>query len=116
MEIQIFGKSKCFNTKKALRFFKERGVRVHEIDILRKGLSMGEYRSVRKALGGTMEALIDSDSKAYEKYFVAYLASENAVEDALLEHPELYRTPIVRCGRDATVGYVPEKWAQWLKG
>jgi arsenate reductase-like glutaredoxin family protein len=114
MEIQVFGKAKCFDTKKALRFFKERGVRVHEIDILRKGLSMGEYRSVRGALGGGPQALMDTKGKAYAQYFVAYLADEDAVESALLEHPELYRTPIVRCGKEATAGYAPEVWAQWL--
>ncbi|MDR1806244.1 MAG: ArsC family transcriptional regulator [Clostridium sp.] len=116
MEVQIFGKSKCFDTKKALRYFKERGVRVHELDILRKGLSMGEYRSVRAALGGEIKTLIDDKGKAYEKYFVAYLAGEDAVEQALFEHPELYRTPIVRCGKAASIGYCPELWAQWIKG
>ncbi|MDR1409954.1 MAG: arsenate reductase family protein [Oscillospiraceae bacterium] len=115
MEIQVFGKTKCFDTKKALRFFKERGVRVHELDILRKGLSLGEYRSVRAALGGQLDALIDGSGKAYEKYFIAYLAGDDVVESALLEHPELYRTPIVRCGKAATVGYAPEVWAEWLE-
>ncbi|MDR0884564.1 MAG: arsenate reductase family protein [Oscillospiraceae bacterium] len=112
--IQVFGKAKCFDTKKALRFFKERGVPVQEIDILRKGLSAGEYRSVRTALGGDLDALIDDKGKAYGQYFVAYLAGESAKESALLAHPELYRTPIVRQGKRATIGYEPQVWARWL--
>jgi arsenate reductase-like glutaredoxin family protein len=114
MDIQVFGKAKCFDTKKALRFFKERGVHVHELDLLRKGLSAGEHSSVLRALGGNLEALIDTKGKAYQQYFVAYLVGQDAVESVLLEHPELYRTPIVRCGREATVGYAPEVWTEWL--
>ncbi|MCL2023562.1 MAG: arsenate reductase family protein [Oscillospiraceae bacterium] len=113
--IQIFGKLKCFDTKKALRFFKERGIAVHEVDILRKGLSAGEYRSVMSAVGGDMNTLIDVSSKAYQKHHIAYLASAQAVEDKLFDYPELYKTPIVRNGRRATVGYAPEVWKEWLR-
>lgn len=112
MNIQIFGKSKCFDTKKAERYFKERGIKYQFIDIVKYGMSNGEYNSVKQAVGG-MKNLIDEKSKAYEKNFCAYLASEAAVEEKLLENPEMFRTPIVRNGKKATVGYCPEVWKTW---
>ena len=62
MNIQIFGKSKCFDTKKAERFFKEHGIKFQSVDILSKGLSPGEFRSVMQSVGG-VDALIDEKSK-----------------------------------------------------
>ena len=84
MNIQIFGKAKCFDTKKAERYFKERGIKYQFIDIVRFGMSRGEYTSVRNAVGG-MRNLIDEKSKAYEQNFCAYLADEAAVEEKLLD-------------------------------
>ena len=112
MNIQIFGKAKCFDTKKAERYFKERGIKYQFIDIVRYGISKGEYISVKSAVGG-MRNLIDEKSKAYEQNFCAYLADEAAVEQRLLENPAMFRTPIVRNGRKATVGYCPEIWKTW---
>lgn len=112
MNIQIFGKAKCFDTKKAERYFKERGIKYQFIDIVRYGISKGEYISVKSAVGG-MRNLIDEKSKAYEQNFCAYLADEAAVEQKLLENPAMFRTPIVRNGRKATVGYCPEIWKTW---
>lgn len=112
MNIQIFGKAKCFDTKKAERYFKERGIKYQFIDIVRYGISKGEYTSVKSAVGG-MRNLIDEKSKAYEQNFCAYLADEAAVEQKLLENPAMFRTPIVRNGRKATVGYCPEIWKTW---
>jgi len=112
MNIQIFGKTKCFDTKKAQRYFKERGIKYHDVDILKKGLSAGEYSNVKASVGG-FHALIDKDSKAYQDCFIAHLASEQAKEDKLTENPTLYKTPIVRNGKQATVGYCPEIWKDW---
>ena len=112
MNIQIFGKAKCFDTKKAERYFKERGIKYQFIDIVRYGISKGEYTSVKSAVGG-MRNLIDEKSKAYEQNYCAYLADEAAVEQKLLENPAMFRTPIVRNGRKATVGYCPEIWKTW---
>ncbi|MBR5708983.1 MAG: ArsC family transcriptional regulator [Oscillospiraceae bacterium] len=114
MNIQIYGKSKCFDTKKAERWFKERRIKFQSVDILRFGLSPREYESVRAAAGG-MRALIDEGSRAYEELFIAHLAREADVEEKLLENPELFKTPIVRNGRKATVGYRPDVWEQWAK-
>ena len=111
MNIQIFGKSKCFDTKKAQRYFKERKIKFQMIDLPKYGMSKGEYNSVKSVLG--MEVLIDEKSKEYEKYFIKYLANKADIEQKLLEHPALLKTPIVRNGKQATVGYCPEIWATW---
>ena len=112
MNIQIFGKTKCFDTKKAERYFKERGIKYQFIDIVRFGMSRGEYNSVKNTVGG-MRHLIDEKSKAYEQNFCAYLADESAVEEKLLDNPAMFRTPIVRNGKKATVGYCPDVWKTW---
>ncbi len=110
MNIQIFGKSKCFDTKKAERYFKERGIKYQYIDILSKGLSKGELESVVRALGGGIDAVIDENAKDYAE--IKYLL-DSAKPDKLAENPKLYKTPIVRNGRQATTGYRPEIWKNW---
>lgn len=110
MNIQIFGKNKCFDTKKAERYFKERGIRVQSVDLPRYGLSAGEFASVCRAVGGWAALL---DEKHPDAALVRCLASDTAREEKLLENPRMLRTPIVRNGRQATVGYCPEVWAEW---
>lgn len=112
MNIQIFGKNKCFDTKKAERYFKERNIKFQRIDLSKYGISQGEYQSVKKAVG-SMEALIDETSKAYSTHHIAYLASPAAIEEKLLENPDLFKSPIVRNGKQATVGYQPDVWKTW---
>ena len=112
MNIQIFGKSKCFDTKKAERYFKERRIRVQSIDLVRYGMSNGEFESVLCAVGG-VDSLIDWEKKAPEIDLMRYLGSTRAREDKLFDHPELMKTPIVRNGKKATVGFCPENWKQW---
>ncbi len=109
MNIQIFGKAKCFDTKKAERYFKERRIKYQFIDILRYGMSRGELNSVKSAVG--LEAMIDTQDEDYP--LVQYLASNEAKLDKLYEDPYLIRTPIVRNGRQATVGYCPDVWKTW---
>ena len=110
MNIQIFGKSKSFDTKKAERWFKERRIKYQYIDLANKGLSAGEYRSVRAAVG--YDALVDRDSPDYRELGIDYLLPQVA-EEKLLENPWLFRAPIVRNGRQATVGYCPDVWKTW---
>lgn len=112
MNIQIFGKSKCFDTKKAERFFKERGIKFQAVDVAKFGMSRGELTSVRTAVGG-LEPLIDS--KSPDAALIRYLAYDSDKEDKLLENPKLFATPIVRNGRKATVGYCPEIWEAWIR-
>ena len=109
MNIQIFGKSKCFDTKKAQRYFKERRVKVQRIDVEKYGMSQGEFRSVKSGAGG-LEALIDQNSKLYEQLHIAYLERKEDIEQLLLENQGLFKTPIVRNGKQATVGYQPAIW------
>ena len=111
MNIQIFGLSKCFDTKKAQRWFKERSIKFQYIDLSQKSLSKGEYNSVKAAVG-SMEALVNEKSKAYEREYMNYITKE-AAEAQLLENGELFKTPIVRNGRQATVGYCPDVWKTW---
>ena len=110
MNLQIFGTTKCFDTKKAQRFFKERGIKFQFIDINEKPMSKGEFNSVCASLGG-MEKLLKTDSDEYAQ--VKYLLPE-AMTERILETPSLFRTPIVRDGKRATAGNCPEVWKQWL--
>ena len=110
MNIQIFGNKKSFDSKKAERWFKERRTKYQYIDLPRYGMSAGEYRSVKQKLG--FDALVDTKCAAYEALYMPYITPQ-AQEEKLLEYPELFRTPIVRNGKDCTVGYCPEQWAAW---
>jgi len=109
MNIQIFGKAKCFDTKKAERYFKERRVKFQRIDLLEKGLSRGEFASVKAAAG--FDALVDSKAPGVE--ILTYLAYEADKEEKLLENPAFFKTPIVRNGKKATVGFCPDVWKLW---
>ena len=109
MNIQIFGKNKCFDTNKAQRYFKERRINFQAVDLLKYGISRGELSSVKNAVG--LEALIDSGHP--DAALVTYLAYDDDKLEKLLEDPRLLRTPIVRNGRQATVGYCPEVWQTW---
>jgi len=112
MNIQIFGKSKCFDTKKAERYFKERGVKIQYIDLLQKGMSKGEWESVKQAVGG-YQKLIDEKCKDKDLLtLVKYLAEEEK-EEKIRGNSKLIRTPVVRNGKKATVGYLPDVWKTW---
>lgn len=113
MNIQIFGTAKCFDTKKAQRYFKERGIKFQFVDLAKHNISKGELNSVKAATGGKLETLINEKSKKYESSFIKYLASEEAKEEKVLECSELLKTPIVRNGKKATIGYCPEVWQEW---
>ena len=109
MNIQIFGKSKCFDTKKAERYFKERRIKFQSIDLLRYGMSGGEFDSVLRAVGG-IDNLINWDKKDPDIDLMRYMDDKIAKEDKVFDRVELMKTPIVRNGKKATVGYCPEVW------
>lgn len=111
MNIQIFGIDKCFDTKKAQRYFKERNIKFQYVDLNRIGLSKGELDSVEAAAGLTN--LMNKESKEYERLNILKINSSSIKKELLLNNPKLYRTPIVRNGRKATVGYAPEVWETW---
>jgi arsenate reductase-like glutaredoxin family protein len=112
MNIQIFGLQKCADTRKAQRFFKERGIRFQFVDLKEKGLSKGELQSVAKRV--PLEELIDRAGSRFVEKGLAH-ASFNAakIEALLLNDPLLFRTPIVRNGKEATVGHCPDVWTGW---
>jgi arsenate reductase len=112
MNIQIFGKSKCFDTKKAERYFKERGIKYQLIDIIQKGMSKGEFNSIKQALGG-YEDFIDENCKDKQLLgLIKYLRDEDKIEK-ILENPKVIKTPVVRNGNKATVGYKIDVWKNW---
>ena len=111
MNIQIFGVKKCFDTKKAERYFKERKIKYQFIDLTIKGLSKGELQSVKNSIA--LNNLINSKAKEYKKLNMDRIATAHIREEILLNNPSLYKTPIVRNGKQATVGYQPEVWQCW---
>jgi arsenate reductase len=114
VNVQIFGTKKCADTRKAERFFRERGIAVQMIDLARKGPSPGELRQVAARVGG-VEALIDRAGKRYLERGLKYAAPTGPrIEAMLLDDPLLLRTPIVRSGGQATVGHHPEIWEAWV--
>ncbi len=112
MNIQIFGTKKSAETRKAERFFKERGIKYQFIDLKEKGLSKGEFTSVKQAVGG-LDKMIDESSKDKDTLaLIRYIAEEDR-EEKLLENQQVLVQPIVRNGRKATVGYQPDVWKNW---
>ena len=112
MNIQIFGKSKCFDTKKAERYFKERRIKFQQIDLLRFGLAGKEVDAVLRGIGG-IDNLIDWDAYHPDITLMKYMDDPVAKEDKVFDNPKLMRTPIVRNGKYVTVGYCPEIWSNW---
>ena len=112
MNIQIFGTKKSFDTKKAQRWFKERRIRFQFVDLREKDMSKGELRSVMQAAGG-LDAVLDPKAKDADTLVLVQNLAESQRFDKLLENQQLLREPIVRNGRQATVGYRPEVWETW---
>ena len=112
MNIQIFGKTKCFDTKKAERYFKERGIKYQYIDLKEKGMSKGELNAVCQAVGG-LDALLDENCRDKDDLaLVRYIVEEDRMEK-VLENQQVIKTPVVRNGKKATVGYRREVWKGW---
>ena len=112
MNIQIFGTKKCNDTKKAQRFFKERGIKFQFIDMKEKGMSKGEFNSVAQVNGG-LDNMINWDGKDKDLLaLIKYIADEDKL-DKVLENPQVIKTPVVRNGRQSTIGYQPDVWKTW---
>lgn len=112
MNIQIFGTKKSSDTRKAERWFKERRIQFQSIDMKTKGLSKGEFDSVKRAAGG-LNALLDPDCKDKDLLALLDHLLPEAREETILEHQEVLKLPIVRNGKQATVGYQPDVWKTW---
>ena len=112
MNIQIFGTKKCNDTKKAERFFKERGIKYQFIDMKEKGMSKGEFTSVAQANGG-IENMINPDAKDKDTLaLIKYIADEDKMEK-ILENQQVIKTPVVRNAKLSTLGYQPDVWKKW---
>ena len=112
MNIQIFGTRKCNDTKKAERFFKERGIKFQFIDMKEKGMSKGELTSVASANGGIMN-MINPDAKDKDAVaLIQYISDEDKLEK-LLENQQIIKAPVVRNGKQSTLGYQPDVWKKW---
>lgn len=112
MNIQIFGTSKCFDTKKAQRYFKERGIKFQFIDLKEKGLSKGEYNGVKQAVGG-LDQMLNPNCKDKDTLALIQYISEEDKDEKVLENQQVLRTPIVRNGKQATIGNQPDVWKNW---
>jgi arsenate reductase-like glutaredoxin family protein len=112
MNIQIFGTKKCRDTQKALRYFKERGTQPHFVDLAQKAMSRGELQNVKRSV--PLENLIDRDCKAYTDRGLAHIRHD--IEETILDDPRLIKTPVVRFGSHASVGYTPDLWETWRAG
>lgn len=113
MNIQIFGTKKCNETKKAERFFKERGIKYQFVDMKKKGMSKGEFNSVAQANGG-LDHMINWEGKDQNLLaLIKYIANEDKLEK-VLENPQVIKTPVVRNGKQSTLGYRPDVWKKWI--
>ena len=112
LNIQIFGTKKCNDTKKAERFFKERGIKYQFIDMKEKGMSKGEFNSVAQDNGG-LNNMLNWDGKDKDLLaLIKYIADEDKL-DKVLENPQIIKTPVVRNGKQSTLGYQPDVWKGW---
>lgn len=111
MNIQIYAGKKDFDTQKAMRYFKERNIRFQLVDLRKKPLSKGELTGMIRAIG--LETLIDQKGEEAKRMNLAFHGISSLTEEILLQHPELLKTPIVRNGRQASVGFCPAEWATW---
>ena len=111
--IQVFGTDDSQATRGALRFFRERRIVVHYVDLRKKPIAAGELRRFTDRLGAT--ALLDSESRAYREGGLAYLATDTpAVVARLLADVRLIRLPLVRYGEEVTAGKDEATWRAWL--
>lgn len=111
MNIQIFGRNKCFDTKKAERYFKERKISFQYVDLDLKGLSKGELNSIKKSI--SINDIINDKSKEYKALNLDKIRSIEVKEEIILKNPKVLKTPIVRNKNLATVGYKKESWDNW---
>ncbi len=111
LNIQIYGSKKCYDTQKTERYFKERRIKYQYIDLKKYGLSKGEFESVKKSVG--LDTLINYEAKEYTELNLQYIRTMSMREELLYKNPKLYKSPIVRNSKIATVGYKPEVWKDW---
>jgi len=110
MNIQIFGTKKCKDTQKAERFFKERRIPFHFRNLTEKGIAKGELENIKRAV--PIDDFFDDEGKQFKKRNLEFMVYDKETE--LLNDPLLCKTPIVRNGKLATIGYQPDVWKEWI--
>jgi arsenate reductase-like glutaredoxin family protein len=112
MEVQIFGTRKCADTRKALRFFAERRVKVHFVDLEERAASPAELRRFARKFG--VDALVDRESRRFAELGLrSAILSEERWLGRLAEEPLLLRTPLVRNQQRLTIGPDEKSWREW---
>jgi len=113
--VQIFGHDRDPDTRAAVRFFKERRIAIHQVDLTRKPIARGELRRFTDRLGAG--AVMDETSKAYRDAGMGYLRMDDAeIVERLLATPGLLRLPLVRFGNEVSAGRAEATWKRWLSG
>lgn len=115
MNIQIFGSRKSNDSKKAERFFKERGVKFQFVDLAQNRMSEGELKSILSSLKLKLDDIVDTDGKEAQKCFYKYLASDEAKIEKVLENQTMIIQPVVRNGKKATLGVQADIWKKWME-
>jgi arsenate reductase-like glutaredoxin family protein len=112
VEVQVFGVKKSSETRAALRFFAERRVKVHFVDFAVRPPAKGELQRFAQKFG--VVALVDRASKRFqERGLGPALYSDDRWLDLLADDPLLLKMPLVRFGRELTIGEAPGTWTQW---
>ena len=112
MEVQIFGVKKSADTRKALRFFAERRVKTHFVDLIERPASPGELNRFIQKFG--TEALIDRSSRRFTELGLgAAQLSPERWRDKLVMEPLLLRMPLVRHGSQLSIGDAESVWRDW---
>jgi len=113
MNVQIFGTNKCSDTRKALRFFKERRINVHFVDFKVRGPSKGELRRFVQKFGA--DAVIDRDAQRFQALGLqtAFYGDDRWL-DIASEEPLILRTPLVRNGNELSIGEAGDIWRSWV--
>lgn len=112
MEVQIFGVKKSAETRKALRFFAERRIKTHFVDLNERAASLGELRRFVQKFG--IDRLIDKESKRYDELALRHARySDDTWVDKLVDEPLLLRMPLVRNGNALTIGLAEAEWKAW---
>ena len=113
MEVQIFGTKGCADTRKALRFFSERRVKTHFVDLKERAASQGELKRFSQKFGA--DALVDRESKRFQAMGLRQASyGEARWLQILEEEPLLLRTPLVRSGKHLSIGVDEEAWKGWV--
>ena len=115
MEVQVFGLKKSADTRKALRFFAERRVKTHFVDLAERAASLGELKRFAQKFG--VDALVDRDSKRFNDLGLAHARySDERWLDKLVDEPQLLKVPLTRFTNRLTIGLAEEEWQSWIQG